>query len=165
MALAIDGPSTLDRCSVHMCLGLRTEVPPVEALLHKRFLVQASQARAGRDWVLSYSPSVSVALVVLPVLLGVNPLSSVSAVELDLDMVPFGHRTCTTCRCSILDCRKFVPCIVCMYCIHRIVAFRIHGNLGPCLLCPMSPMRHLNRCRNCLGQRYWVQAAFPESLD
>ena len=150
MALAIDGPS---------------EVPPVGALLHKRFLVQTSQARAGRDWVLSYSPSVSVALVVLPVLLGVNPLSSVSAVELDLNMVPFGHRTCTTCRQSIQCVHKFFPCIVCTYCIHRIVAVHIHDNLGPYLLCPMNPMWHSTRCRNCLGQRYWVPAAFPELLD
>ena len=97
MALAIGGPS---------------EVPLEEALLRKRCLVGAPQVRAGRDSAIPYSVAVSVALVVLPVLLGVNPLSSVSAVELDLDMVPFGHRTCTTCRQNIQCVHKFSPCIV-----------------------------------------------------
>ena len=127
MAPAIDRPS---------------EVPPVGALLHKRFLVQTSQARAGKDQRFPISLSVSVALVVLLVLLGANPLSSATAVELRArrDMVPFGHRTCTTCRCSIHDVHRFSPCIVCMCCIRRIVAVHIHDKLGTYLLCPMNPM-------------------------
>ena len=168
MALAIDGPSTLDRCSVHMCLGLRTEVPPVEALLDKRFLVQLSQVQAGRDRILlPISLSVSVALVVLLVLLGANPLSSATAVELGarLHMVPFGHRTCTTCRRSIQGIHKFFPCIVCMCCIRRIVTVHIHDKLVTYLLCPMNPMWHSTRCRNLGQSRLSVLGEFSKYLD
>ena len=153
MALAIDGPS---------------EVPLVGALLHKRFLVQTSQARAGRDRILPISLSVSVALVVLLVLLGANPLSSATAVELRArrHMVPFGHRTCTTCRCSIHDVHRFSPCIVCMCCIRRIVTVHIHDKLVTYLLCPLNPMWRSTRCRNRLGQsRLSVLDVFPKYLD
>ncbi len=53
-----------------------SEMPPVEALLDKRLLVQLSQAQVGRDWILlPTSLSVSVARVVLLVLLRANRLS------------------------------------------------------------------------------------------
>ena len=152
MAPAIDRPS---------------EMPPVEALLHRRFLVQTSQARAGKDQRFPISLSVSVALVVLLVLLGANPLSSATAVELRArrHMVPFGHRTCTTCRCSIHDVHRFSPCIVCMCCIRRIVTVHIHDKLVTYLLCPMSPMWHSTRCRNLGQSRLSVLGVFPKYLD
>ncbi len=139
-ALAIDGSSTLDRCPVHMT-SKRNEM--AQRLLDKRFLVQLSPAQAGIDrMLLPISLLVSVALVVLLVLLGANLLSSATAVDVGarLHMVPFGHRTCTTCWCNIQDIHKFSPCIVCMCCIRRIVAVHIRDKLVTYLLCPMSPM-------------------------
>ena len=147
MALAIGGPSevsNLDRCPIHMT-SKRNEVAGklLEQRLMLFFLVQLSPAQAGIDrMLLPISLLVSVALVVLLVLLGANPLSSATAVDegARLHMVPFGHRTCTTCWCNIQDIHKFFPCIVCMCCIRRIVAVHIRDKLVTYLLCPMSPM-------------------------
>ncbi len=142
MALAIGGPSevsTLDRCPTHMT-SKRNEV--ARKLLDKRFLGQLSQAQAGIDLTLPISLLVSVALVVLLVLLRANPLSSATAVDegARLHMVPFGHRTCTSCRCSIHEIHKFFPCIFCMCRMRMIVVVHIHDKVVTHLLCPMSPM-------------------------
>ena len=113
-------------------------------------LVQLLRAHAGIVLILlplllvlgATSARRSVALVVLLVLLRANLLSSATAVDegARLHMVPFGHRTCTTCQCSIHDSHKFFLCIVCMCCIRRIVVVHIRDKLVTYLLCPMSPM-------------------------
>jgi len=125
-------------CIVGKCMdfaiGGPSEVPPVEALLDKHLMLLPHS--------LLDMPLVSVALVVLLVLLRANPLSSATAVDegARLHMVPFGHRTCTTCRCSIHDIHKFFPCIVCMCRLRMIVVVHIRDKVVTHLLCPMSPM-------------------------
>ena len=88
---------------------------------------------------------VLIAIVVLPVMPMVNPLSTVHAACEEVGMDSFGRITCIACRHSILGICKSVHGIVGICSKDTTVAFRIHGNLEPFLPHPLRPKSQLHR--------------------